>query len=94
MNAQYRERVDRGCEKIFPMENDILSPKQQITCIFVVSCGGTSSASLYGISREFAGRFSFPILRTGISQRCRAHFSVPVDSSTSSHFERQLSDIY
>jgi hypothetical protein len=34
--------------------------ENKFACIFVVSFGSTSSASLDGISREFAGRFSSP----------------------------------
>jgi len=30
MNTQDQARVDRDCEEVFTIENDILSPRQQI----------------------------------------------------------------
>jgi hypothetical protein len=93
MNAQDQARVDRDSEEVFTIENDILSPRQQIRlhfrCLVQEHKFGKLGWHLKGIRRalflsDFADR-NIQVPRT---------FSVPLDSNTPSRFLRQLSGIY
>jgi hypothetical protein len=92
MNAQDRARVDRDCEEVFPMENAILSPRQQIRlhlrCLVREHKFDKLGWHLKGIRRalflsDFADR----------DHRPPRTFSVPLGSNTPSRFVRQLTRI-
>jgi hypothetical protein len=93
MNAQDQACVDRECEEVFTIENEILSPRQQIRlhlrCLVREHQLGKLGWHLKGIRRalflsNLADR-NIQVPRT---------FSVPLDSNTPSRFVRQLSGIY
>ena len=87
MNAQEQARVDRDSEKVFTIENDILSPRQQIRLHFRCLVRGHKFGKL-GWHLKGIRRALF------LSDFADRNVQVPLDWNTPSRFVRQLSGIY
>jgi hypothetical protein len=88
MNAQDQARVDRDCEEVFTIENDILSPRQQIRLHFRCLVRGHKLGKLGWYFNGIRRALSSPILLAGTSRMPRS-----VKFKDSSRFVRQLSGI-